>query len=197
MGSWDHQNDWICFIFVNYNETWISYTKHSVAGQLPKFRYGNKSSHLRKKEKKFLLDSLRSFKFLWCLYHLPIRITGVSRSQKTAERIDDFFENFQNFFINYRISSKIIDQKNKIVENWGITLPPFETFLTHRILECVLTLVLLLVSFFGCANCPLVARQWKHLREKQNIYSRCYGLFSFLFKTERKERKKKGEYYSK
>ncbi len=46
-----------------------------MAGQLPKFRYGNKSSHLRKKRNKFLLDSLRSFIFLWRLYHLSIRIT--------------------------------------------------------------------------------------------------------------------------
>jgi hypothetical protein len=70
------------------------------------------------KKNKFLLDSLRNYKFLWRLYHLPIHITGVFRSPKTVERVDNFFENFQNFFINYRISSKIIDQKNKIVEDW-------------------------------------------------------------------------------
>ncbi len=80
----------------------------SVAGQLPKFRYGNKSSHLRKKRNKFLFDSLRSFTFLWRLYHLSIRITGVSRSPKTAgeptifSKIFNFFYKLWNFIQNHR-----------------------------------------------------------------------------------------------
>ncbi len=83
----------------------------AVAGQLPKFRYDNKSSHLRKKRKTILFDSLRSFTFLWRLYHLSIRITAVSRSTKTAEESTIFSKIFNIFFINYRISPKIIDQK--------------------------------------------------------------------------------------
>ncbi len=115
------------------------------------------------KKKQILLNSLRNFTFLWRLYHLSIRIAGVSRIRKNCGKSRRFFENFKNFFINYRIFSEVINQKNKIVEDWGVTLSPLGTLLTHRILECILTLALLPVNFSGVANatnCPLVARQW-------------------------------------
>jgi hypothetical protein len=46
------------------------------------------------KKKQILLNSLRNFTFLWRLYHLSIRIAGVSRSRKNCGKSRRFFRKF-------------------------------------------------------------------------------------------------------